>query len=129
MGVKELKNFDYLPWKEVGWLKVLENRRHDYFLIIKWSIFHFHLFPFQWVGGRYSLWSAIGMSIAVYIGINLTSVNHYYFWSISELINSLVNWSIIVNSGGQSVCWSVTVSQSVILGGQSICQLAARSSI
>jgi len=22
----------------------------------------------QWVGGRYSLWSAIGMSIAVYIG-------------------------------------------------------------
>ena len=35
VGVKELKNFDYLPWKEVGWLKVLENRRHDYFLIIK----------------------------------------------------------------------------------------------
>ena len=79
MVVKELKNFDYLPWKEVGWLKVLENRRHDYFLIIKSSIFHFHLFPFQWVGGRYSLWSAIGMSIAVYIGINLTSMNHYYF--------------------------------------------------
>jgi glucose-6-phosphate isomerase len=25
---------------------------------------------YQWVGGRYSLWSAIGLSIAVYIGMD-----------------------------------------------------------
>ncbi|WP_287130266.1 glucose-6-phosphate isomerase [Candidatus Cyanaurora vandensis] len=30
-----------------------------------------HMFPFRdWVGGRYSLWSAIGLSIAVYIGMD-----------------------------------------------------------
>ena len=28
------------------------------------------LFVFQWVGGRYSLWSAIGLSIAINIGEN-----------------------------------------------------------
>lgn len=26
-------------------------------------------FFFQWVGGRFSLWSAIGMSIALHIGL------------------------------------------------------------
>lgn len=27
-------------------------------------------FIFQWVGGRYSLWSAIGLSIAISIGMD-----------------------------------------------------------
>ena len=29
-----------------------------------------HVCFFQWVGGRYSLWSAIGLSIAVNIGMD-----------------------------------------------------------
>lgn len=29
----------------------------------------YSMFFFQWVGGRFSLWSAIGMSIALHIGM------------------------------------------------------------
>ncbi len=29
-----------------------------------------YIIAFQWVGGRYSLWSAIGLSIAVHIGMD-----------------------------------------------------------
>ena len=29
----------------------------------------YNMFFFQWVGGRFSLWSAIGMSIALHIGM------------------------------------------------------------
>ena len=42
-----------------------------------------YFFCFQWVGGRYSLWSAIGMSIAVYIG----DKNYFLFISQKCLVS------------------------------------------
>lgn len=39
--------------------------------VSKFGILTENMFPFwDWVGGRYSLWSAIGMSIALYVGMN-----------------------------------------------------------
>eukprot|EP00029_Vermamoeba_vermiformis_P003928 TRINITY_DN14465_c1_g1_i1.p1 TRINITY_DN14465_c1_g1~~TRINITY_DN14465_c1_g1_i1.p1 ORF type:complete len:566 (-),score=185.66 TRINITY_DN14465_c1_g1_i1:89-1762(-) len=39
--------------------------------VSKFGILTENMFPFwDWVGGRYSLWSAIGMPIALYIGMN-----------------------------------------------------------
>lgn len=40
-------------------------------LVTKFGIDAKNMFPFwDWVGGRYSLWSAIGLSIALYIGMS-----------------------------------------------------------
>lgn len=40
-------------------------------LVSKFGIDVNNMFPFwDWVGGRYSLWSAIGLSISLYIGIH-----------------------------------------------------------
>lgn len=33
---------------------------------------------FQWVGGRFSLWSAIGMSIALHIGMHTGTVANIF---------------------------------------------------
>lgn len=39
--------------------------------VTKFGILVDNMFPFwDWVGGRYSLWSAIGMSIALYVGMD-----------------------------------------------------------
>lgn len=38
---------------------------------------------FQWVGGRFSLWSAIGMAIALHIGM--------YTWGTSKYISSIIS--------------------------------------
>lgn len=44
---------------------------------------------FQWVGGRFSLWSAIGMAIALHIGMYTVAIysTHYFYWFEAALIS------------------------------------------
>jgi glucose-6-phosphate isomerase len=53
-------------------------------LVTKFGIDAKNMFPFwDWVGGRYSLWSAIGLSIALYIGMILLI---FYFFKFFFLL-------------------------------------------
>ena len=38
--------------------------------MVRYGVTPIPLNTYQWVGGRYSLWSAIGLSIALYVGFD-----------------------------------------------------------
>jgi len=50
------------------------------------------IFYFQWVGGRYSLWSAIGLSIALHIGRSSCDVTKP---RISLFASGIELWSVL----------------------------------
>lgn len=54
-------------------------------------------FLFKWVGGRYSLWSAVGLSIALYVGFeNFQNLlqgahfidNHFYNTELEKNVSN-----------------------------------------
>ncbi len=54
----------------------------------------------QWVGGRYSLWSAIGLSIAIYIGMD----NFEELLSGAHFVVSLLLIAIFYTVSNHCVC-------------------------
>ncbi len=58
--------------------------------VVKFGIDKTNIFEFwDWVGGRYSLWSAIGLSIALTVGYDHLKDTTYY-WTVRRLTGDLV---------------------------------------